>query len=741
MRKLALLMPCAVTAALVTSSYDAHAQEAARAREVAQRIAPKGTTLVTSGIDRFGDGDVVVRFEQSHRGLPVVGRGVAVRLDARSRARSSAASVATDLPPSIDPTVTALSAAAIARPFSFVGARASDAHLVVWTTIDGRSRLAYAVVPRVPAGIPTAPRVIVDAQTGEVLEARDLVTYAQARAYKFNPHTTPVVETVELPMLPDGTTLSNAFVSASNCIDNKTVKPVSLLGFDIDVHICDLENKAVADGAGNFLYDPEDTPGSPASKSDAFSEVSIYFHTTRAYQFFRDLQGDPDAQVVVDKPLRVIANLQVPPGMMSGNIATVSNPDLPLDPFQNAFFAPAGGQLGALFQQLYGFESGALWFGQGPSRDYAYDGDVVYHELVHAVVDATLKLGAWTLDAHGIIDAPGAMNEAIADYFAAAITGDPAIGEYAAADLGDGAGSIRRLDNQDKCPNALVGEVHFDSTLFSGALWQARSSLDPQDRPELDRAIYKAMRTAMPSPMIGFEGVANLFLATLKQDFPQGAAALEAAMTERGILPACERIFDAASGAIRSPEPRFGFASPGTASVNLRGFAPGILQVKASAPAGTTALVVSFTARGGAGGSNPLTGQNATPFTPTILAKLGKPITWSSGKTPHDADLRVETEGTAQRSARIELPEGYEGDVYLQIVNTGQSDGSYDAIEVTSEQLPPEDVAGPPATRTIVEEGCGCSTPGAPGELPWGLAGMAAAAVALAVRIRRREPS
>lgn len=715
----------------------AEAQES-RARSAALAIA-KGATLHASGTDRFADGDVVVRYEQSHRGLPVIGRGVAVRVDGRGATLASSSSLAADLPSSIDPTVTAMSAARIASRFTPLGVRASDAHLVVWTTLDGRSRLAYAVLPHVPAGIPTAPRIVVDAQTAEVLEARDLVTFAQARSYQYNPNKTPAVTNFDLPMATDGATLKNAFVEASNCVDNKTVKPVTLLNFNLQVHICDLVNTAVADASGNFLYEPQDQPGSAASKSDAFSEVSIYYHTAKAYQFFRDLQGDPQAQVVVDKPLRVIANLQIPAGLTSGNIAKASDPNVPLEPFQNAFFSPAGGELGALFQQLYGFESGALWFGQGPTRDYAYDGDVVYHEFGHAVVDATMKLGSYSFDERGIIDAPGAMNEGLADYFSSAITGDAAVGEYAATDLGGGASVIRTLDNQDKCPNALIGEVHYDSTLFSGALWQARRAVAPSDQTTFDRAIYKAMRTTSPSPMLGFEGAANLFLATLRKDFPAGATALETAMKDRGVLPLCDRVLTVTEKALKSPEPRFGFSSPGTATANIKGIAPGILQMKTEVPAGTAAVLVSFVARSGGGGAQSLLGGQQTPFKPVILAKTGKAITWSTGKTPHDADLRVDTEGTDKRTARVEVPEAYEGALYLQIVNAGESDGAYDNVEIGFEALPVTEPEPTPGTKTITEEGCGCSTPGHSTGLPWGFAGMGAAALVLASRIRRRH--
>ena len=85
-----------------------------------------------------------------------------------------------------------------------------------------------------------------------------------------------------------------------------------------------------------------------------------------------------------------------------------------------------------------------MWFGQGPLKDYSYDGDVVYHEFGHSVVNVTLKLvGTPHMDEYGTSYSPGAMNEGLADYFSSAITGDPDVGEYAVQDLSLGLTAIR----------------------------------------------------------------------------------------------------------------------------------------------------------------------------------------------------------------------------------------------------------------------------------------------------------
>jgi hypothetical protein len=695
---------------------------------------------------RFGDGDAIVRFEQTHQGLPVIGRGAAVRLSASGDALLTAIDVERDLPASVTPRVSARAAAAAASGVSALGATEADAHLVVWPLRSGGARLAWAVLPLVPAGLPTAPRVIVDATDGRILEARDTAVFAKANVYRFNPTKTPNLELVDLPIQPDGATLTNPFVSSTNCIDQKTVKPISFGGFKTSVHVCDLVQTAAPDGSGDFVYDPADDPGSDAARSDTFSEVSMYYHASKAYEFFRGLQGVPDAQVVVDKPLPVIANLQIPAGITSGNIALAADPNTALEPFSNAFFSPAVGGLGELFEQLYGMKSGALWFGQGPQRDYSYDGDVVYHEFTHAVVDHTLKLGAWHLDARGAIDAPAAMNEGLADYFSSAITGDPDVGEYASKDLAAGASVIRSLANTAKCPTDVIGEPHADSTLFSGALWDARQALGEADRPKFDAALYKAMRSSPGDGDLGYDDLAKLFGATLATDLPAGAQALDAAMTTRGVLPSCDRVVDVGQGVKAVDRSLDGFASPGLQSLGVSDLAPGILQVHVRLADGATGqITLSFLVRDTGAGAAGLLGGGGTPYTPVVLAKFGQPITWSD-QVKHDADAKVSATQGARYTATIDVPEGAT-DAYLQIANAGDTDGVYD--DVTAElvpraaETPGDDEPAPPADAAAApadDSGCACATPG--GRSPAGSSGGLAAlglAGALAVAAGRRR--
>src|SRR5205085_6333958 len=127
-------------------------------------------------------------------------------------------------------------------------------------------------------------------------------------------------------------------------------------------------------------------------------------------------------------------------------------------------------------------------FGQGDAVDYAYDGDVVAHELGHAIVAATAGFGDPVLDRWGSDNAPRALNEGIADYFSCARAGDPHVGEYASGGAWSG-GSIRDLGAVERYTDDLSGEVHNDSVPFLSTLWAIRVQIGG----EFDRQMSEVM--------------------------------------------------------------------------------------------------------------------------------------------------------------------------------------------------------------------------------------------------------
>lgn len=111
-----------------------------------------------------------------------------------------------------------------------------------------------------------------------------------------------------------------------------------------------------------------------------------------------------------------------------------------------------------------------LGFGEGYTVFYntALSRDIILHEYGHAV----------TVEIYGLKNTYEfmAMNEAFSDYFAAAITNDPLIAEGMLLD--PKREYLRRLDNEMIYPKDFKGtSFHEDGQMFSGALWQLRQNL------------------------------------------------------------------------------------------------------------------------------------------------------------------------------------------------------------------------------------------------------------------------
>jgi hypothetical protein len=492
------------------------------------------------------------------------------------------------------------------------------------------------------------------------------------------------------------------------------------MGFPI--HVCELQQTAMPDANGDFLLP---FPGDTAAE-DPFSQVQMFYHTNRAYDFFRGFKPTFDVNPNISSPMTAISNLRVPD---FNDFANIGNVNSPLVPFQNAFFSPED----QLFSSIFGTTGPAMYFGQGPKRDYGYDGDVVYHEFTHGVVAATLNLmGTAHLDKYGASVSNGGMNEGLADYFSSAITGDPDVGEYAAKDFDASLSAIRSLTNPDKMPAAVGGEVHQDATFFSGSLWDVRSKLSVTQANTFDAAIFAALDKAPAPADLGYEELAETFVKSVASS-PLGqtvADQLSAAFTARGVLPEALRILEFEGKTLNGPQELGGglWFALGTDITQTKGYAPGVVQVHAALPERTTSITVSFEKIELA--QNPL-GGGGTPFAPKLLVKFSAdPITFSdfTPTTPEGDVMVIDPKPAGSSySAEVTAPEGAVS-VYFMIGNSGQTDGAYQTIDMTSVQAPDPTTAGAGgaggagaggssgsdgASVTEDEGGCGCVVPGA----------------------------
>lgn len=690
------------------------------------------------------DGHAIVRFRQQHAGIPVLGRGASVMLAGAGRS-FGATRVVTRFPSATTPTLAAQSAAQVAGARAQVDLSAKDAALV-WLPVGNGAQLVWGFYGGMPAAIPYVPVVMVDAHSGKVVLSVNAVKHDRAATvHPFNPVATPTTESVILEALtPGATTLTTELIKVQNCVDKQT-----LSGGQFKIHVCEMEQKAVADAQGDFPYVYE----GDTWLEDEHAEVAFFYHATKVYSHMQSL-GLPALDA---KPLNGIVNLRMPQGYSNFDFSKMKDTSLPLEPYNNAFYSPQ-----SPFGSGFGPKGEGLWFGQGTYADFAYDGDVVYHEFGHAVMGHTIDFSHyWHVDEQGATVAPGAMNEGLADYFSSAITGDGNVGEYGAKNVTAGFGGvIRSLDNDHSCPGQLSGEVHTDSTLFSGALWSVRKTLPDANRVELDAAVLAALMTA-PSGDLGYEDLAELIAAAVETS-PLGATGAKAVrdeFTKRGVLPGCSRVLEVDSGPINGPEflLQYSFYAPGFDRVPVvdgAPYVPGLLQFHKALPEKAETLNVSWVHQEPSQQQG--FGRNSKPYDPALVVRFDEtPIVFDLSTGVANGDLIEAKSVGGSWSAEVPIPAGAT-DVHVMIVNRGDELALYRGLSITAKEPKPpppppgtggfSGIGGSGATggSSVTPDddlspaggGCACRMGHAPAQGAW-LALAGALLVAMRRRVRR----
>jgi uncharacterized protein (TIGR03382 family) len=667
-----------------------------------------------------------------------------------------------DLRPTLD-AAAALAAAVRLAPFAGETADSRRARLGFFAG-PGGTLLAYRVDLPVALAFLEAPTLYVDAHDGRLLQRLNRIWFAKrAKVFLPNPVVTPTAQEVTLSWLPNEATVTeSAHVKAINCLDNHHTTRVTASGFTLDIHTCDEIHKARADANFDFLLDPDDT--SAARTEDAFAEVQMFYHVNKIYDFFRSLGFDTLIPSVAGRPAQLQATVNFrlpidimnPPQNLLQAIMQAQDPNGPLYPFDNAFFIDA-----ASASEFLERERDSMVFGQGTAADFAYDGDVIYHEFGHAVVASTSKLNAVLGDEYGLDSSPMAMNEGYADYFSAALAGDPKMGEYAASSLPEFAaiGAIRDLTANQVCPSHLWGESHQDSRAFSGGLWQGRVAVPAQNRATYDAAVYAAMASLAQDAT--FEAAATATVSQVRTRLGDDVAnGLQSTLQGRGLFGCSHRI-------VEYTAPRPAAFVEGTGSVALQPWVPGYTQIRFQVPADKNQIVVTYVLGQGipdiSGGLSTLTGQPDL----RIIYSREQPIEIQYSQdsitnagaypevTPRDTG-RTTPQGRKIFEARLSqsvTPGAY----HLMIVNRGSAQGvalnvTVEAASVTTDGgiptgdggTPPRDGGADGGTPSLADGGSkppggtggGCSAAG------WGaptLLGLFALFFAAILRSRRRE--
>lgn len=741
------------------------------ARDAALRAIPlvPGSTLELEQVWNAPNQGRIVRLLQHHHGLPVQHAVVNVRLDGKGRAVrvvSSAVALPPGLP--VTPIVAKADAIRIARNATPIlqparpGGRA-------WLVYTASGRLAWEVP--VPSLLPLHAIVArVDALTGELLALVDRAksvgeanTWPSAKVAFEARREDRTFDTSKLQRAPlaglastdPGATLNlmtdlSARLAGFNCCPTEGCDPAAPLahrtgtfsqggrGIPFDVVFCEERQTAVADAAGDFLHLPPGEPdpdpnvvGPQPSDGDTFAEVQAYSAAARMLAYMQRL--DPAFDLGPNaKPARVTANFQIPDleklefdataGVFAGSYAR----------FDNALFLPAESTRG-IDLPIPGLERSfdSLILGQGTSSDFGYDDDVVAHELSHGTVNATARLADYAADDWGVLDAPGAMNEGFADYWAAALANDPAIGEYVGDFSGRGEGALRRLDNDLRCPAVIRGQVHQDSQHFSAALWAARAAVATTDtqRIEWDRGVLAAMRMLTQVPT--FEDAAVVLRDEVEDAIAGAAAALDAEFAARGVT-GCERVIEpGADGKISGL-----LLAPASGDRGWRSYAPGPLQLRLQAPAGATGLrlVAKLASAGGFDLANPFGGGDEPAL--SVLLKTGERLSfsYSVSDVQSDRELQADLDASGGGDPTVQLPydAGCGATLFVALANRAEAPASLAELSIrwSVDEAKAAACAPPPAPADAgpgdggggdVAGGCGCGS-GAP--LGLGLVGL-----------------
>ncbi len=480
-----------------------------------------------------------------------------------------------------------------------------------------------------------------------------------------------------------------------------------------------------------FFDKPVDTPGSETDM-DRFSEIQAYYSVMSFFNHIRTLLDDKtwclrpeamscnkDGSPVLDEngmpknPYRVFVNQVIPDMKLNGPLPAPDNfiaqaeagkgsreNPIVLNDFarlNNAAFVPALSTLKKntpladeiLSDLIKPFDHNVFFQGD---RDFAYDGTVVFHEFMHAITTSLIgKINSLGTDKWGIHSEPGGLNEAWSDYFASSFSNNPRLGEYANVAGGFGEIALRNIDNRATCPADVIGEIHNDGLIWSGALWEIRSRLKEKLSENatllFDRAVLASLAQAKTTE--DFKTQSAKLIDNLKARDGLGAPAVaiaEEVFAKRGLRD-CFRVITLASVDVKNKlttatKPML--FVPSKNQIGLSNYAPAGAQLEIGIPAGAQSLTLHWRQFLGTSGAmlgtetTPNTAKNMVPL--SIMSHLNTPIVWeyknlaavaTDGHKPLDASVRnaVFVNGEWQYSMKIELERCEQKTLYVSLLS------------------------------------------------------------------------
>ncbi|XVV10088.1 M4 family metallopeptidase [Actinoplanes sp. CA-131856] len=501
------------------------------------RISDPAGTLTTASVQTDGERETV-RLNQKYKGLPVFGAQYVVRTEKAAGKRTvtgTSGSYFTNL--DVDTTVTPIPASvAVARAVDDVrrSLRAGAAVVAGETDLTGTDQgllimptgtgvLARRVLVKgkdAVTGRPVLRDVYVGATNGvPLLSVSRIKSFAAEQKVAGAPSGTKTsgpAATGTAPVAGQGTTLHGATVSLPLVRSDAGSYLLKDLTRTVPITTWDARGRDYYDLMGNAW--PEDLApfASPtttlgADLTDA-GAVDAAWDAAKVFDWYQQKLGRnslDDAGMPIDSIV----------GITYGG-----------SPWVNAYWDGT--------RMVYGS-------GDAEYLPLSADPDVVGHEMTHGVVEHTASLV--------YAGQPGALNEAIADYFGNAIdvdaSGTPmsspeasllggdlcrtlAPAQCALRDLDDGA-TTADFQHLIDTPSMDDGGVHLNSTIVSGALWDLRQALG---KTVADKVVYRAL-TDYLTPMSDFVDARDAVLASAKSFrlSKKDLKVVQAAFDSRGI--------------------------------------------------------------------------------------------------------------------------------------------------------------------------------------------------------------
>jgi hypothetical protein len=295
---------------------------------------------------------------------------------------------------------------------------------------------------------PTVPlRVLVSADSGEILEQHPLAFHVEGSAHLFDENSvasgTKGKQDLVLPNLEgDGSRLTHKLFRVVNCFGEEPASQCA--------------QNAQSSG-GDFRGISFESPN--------YDELVAYYSVTKSVNWYRKLMESGGGGAWGSQKL----NLGL--GESSGSHLKVYVRSLSLLPQggatpDNAQYLPSGSRgMGAPEMVI-----GTGWEPeQGVKRTLMYlgkDSDVFMHEFGHHVVFRAIK---------SVSGQSGAMHEGFADYFTYAITGNNKLGES----IVKSGSPLREGSLQGSMRDYLDAPPHKAGQFWSSALWEIRAQLGP----------------------------------------------------------------------------------------------------------------------------------------------------------------------------------------------------------------------------------------------------------------------